>query len=853
MMSTWLRRVWHLVNRPRRERELVAEMREHRDAMHDPAKFGDTHRFVEQSRDAWGWNWLDDAAQDLRLGVRGLLRAPTFAITGVLILTFGIGLNLTLFQMVNVTLLQPPDIPHPETLARFTRNAPGDRSGTVAYQITQAVARENPVLSAVLVVAFTAMRWGDEMHGVGTLFVSPNWFSELGATMAEGRAFSPSIDSAASATVAVVNHQFWRTTLGSDPSIVGRTVKINRIPVTIIGIASPEFRGLELDQPAVWLVIDQREHFYPESPFLRAWDTDNVNMYGRLKDGVSPATARESLRAFMKSLHEQRPNDIRPDEWLEPALGSLNFMTPRERAIFIARVSLVGSLTTLVLIVAAANIGNLVLSRATGRARELGVRVALGAKRSRIVRQLMVETLPLALLGAAGGLLFGSWAAQTIAAFGGMADNISFAPNGQTILVSLVMTVVAITVIGAVPAWKVSRQELIAAIKDGGQQVSTNLDRARLRRFLMGAQVWGSCLILVITAMMMRTLQRLTFDDLGFEYDQAATLQPALGRYGYQGQDAIAYWRAVQERVEQHPETAGVTLALAAPLGSRIQENTFRDDAPGLEVVTNRVAPSFFDVMRIPLLAGRTFIAADDPKTTVIVSRFLAMEMYGTLDVLGRGFPPSKPDATIVGVVGDAHSIRLGAVRSSELYRPLLEADYVQAVLIARARGDAALLAPVLREAAAIDSRVLPGVELLRVAFERRMTGARIVSVIVLTTGLLTLMIACLGIFGVVSYSATQRTKEFGIHLALGATSRSIMRLVVRHIVWPVALGMTFGIAAAAPIGRALTNGPIQLKASDPLAYFLALAIFAAAAVAAALLPAIRVLKADPIQALRHS
>ena len=852
-MSTWFRRVWHLLNRRRRERELVDEMREHRASMHDPARFGDTHRFIEQSRDAWGWNWLDDAMQDFKLGVRGLLRAPTFAITGVLILTFGIGLNLTLFQMVNVTLLQPPDIPHPETLARFTRNAPGSRTGTVAYPITQAVARDNTVLSAVLVNAFTAMRWGDEMQGVSTLFVSPNWFNELGATMAQGRAFSPSIDSATSATVAVVNHQFWRTTLGSAASIVGSTVKINRIPVTIIGIAAPEFRGVELDQPALWLIIDQREHFYPESPFLRAWDTDNVNMYGRLKDGVSAAAARESLRTFMKGLHDERPDDIRPDEWLEPALGSLNFMTARERAIFIARVSLVGSLTTLVLIVAAANIGNLVLSRVTGRAREFGVRVALGAKRSRIVRQLMIETLPLALLGAAGGVTLGSWAAQTIAVFGSMPDNISFAPDWQTLVASLAMTVVAITVIGAVPAWKVSRQELIAAIKDGGQQVSTNLDRARLRRFLMGAQVGGSCLILVISAMMMRTLQRLTFDDLGFEYQQAATLQAALGRYGYQGADAIAYWRAVQDRVAQHPETAGVTLALAPPLGSRIQENTFGDDAPGLEVVTNRIAPTFFDVMKIPLLAGRTFSAGDDPKTTVIVSRFLAMEMYGTMEVLGLGFPPSKPTGTIVGVVGDAHSIRLGAVRSSELYRPLLEADYVQAVMIARARGDAAALAPVLREAAATDSRVLPGVELMRVAFDRRITGARIVSVIALTTGVLTLLIACLGIFGVVSYGATQRTKEFGIHLALGATARSIMRLVVRHIVWPVALGMTLGIAAAAPIGRALTNGPVQLKASDPIAYALALAIFAAAAVAAALVPAMRVLKADPIQALRHS
>ena len=852
-MRLWFRRVWHLLNRRRRERELLEEMREHRASMHEPARFGDTHRFIEQSRDAWGWNWLDDAVQDLKLGVRALMRSPAFAITGVLILTFGIGLNLTLFQMVNVTLLKPPAITSPETLARFTRNAPGDTSGTVAYQITQAVARENTVLSAVIVDAFTAMMWGDDMLPVSALFVSPNWFSELGGTMSNGRAFSPAIDGATSATVAVVNHQFWRTTLGSDPAVVGSTVKINRIPVTVIGISAREFTGLELDQPAVWLVMEQREHFYPESSFLRAWDTDNTHMYGRLREGVSPAAARDSLRALMRRLHEQRPDDIRPDEWLEPAMGSVNFMTARDRAIFLTRISLVGALTTLVLIVAAANIGNLVLSRATGRSRELGVRIALGAKRSRIVRQLMIETLPLALLGAAGGLLFGGWAAGTIAAFGSMPDNISFAPDWQTLVMSAAMTVIALVVIGAVPAWKVARQELIAAIKDGGQQVSISLDKARLRRWLMGAQVLGSCLILALSAMMVRTLQRLVVDDLGFEYEHAATLQPSLGRYGFKGPDAIAYWRAVQERVEQHPETVGVTLALAPPLGSRIQENTFRDDAPGLEVVTNRIGPSFFEVMSIPLLVGRTFTSADDPSSMVIVSRTLAMEMYGTLEVLGRAFPPSKPTATIVGVVGDAHTIRLGAVRSSELYRPLSEADYVQAVMIARARGDAASLAPVLREAAAIDSRVLPGVGLLRDAFQRRILGARIVSVIALSTGLLTLLIACLGIFGVVSYSAAQRTKELGIHLALGAKGRSIVRLVVRQIMWPITIGTALGVAAAGPIGKALTTGPVQLNPSDPAAYAAAIVVFLAAAVAAALLPAVRVLKSDPMQSLRHS
>ncbi len=851
-MSNWFRRVWHLLNRSRRERELVEEMHGHRERMADPASFGDTHRFIEQSRDAWGWNWLDDATQDLRLGVRGLMRAPTFAITGVLILTFGIGLNLTLFQFVHVILLKPPDIPHPETLARFTRNAPGDTSGTIAYPITQAVARETTVLSTVLVESMAPMMWGDDMQVVSALFVSPDWFVELGATMEAGRAFAPAADGATSPTVVVVSHQFWRTTLGSNPSIVGATVKINRLPVTVAGITSREFRGLEIDQPAIWLVMEQREHFYPDSEFLRAWDSDNVHMYGRLKDGVSPAAARDSLRALMGRLHEERPNDIRPDEWLEPARGSLNFMTTRERAGFLSRMSLLGLLTTLVLMVAAANIGNLVLSRATGRSRELGVRVALGARRSRIARQLIIETLPLALLGAGGGLLFANWTAAIVAARGGLPDNVSVTPDWHTLLFSLAMTVVALVVIGAVPAWKVSRQHLIAAVRDGGQQVSSSLDKARLRRLLMGAQVCGSCLILVLAAMMVRSLQRVLSDDLGFEYEQSVTLQPALGRYGYTGADAIAYWHAVQDRVLQHPETAAVALALAPPLGGRIQENSF-EDVPGLEVVTNRITGSFFEVMSIPLLAGRTFAAGDDVATTVIVSRILATEMFGTLDVVGRGFPRSKPVATIVGVAGDAHSIRLGSVRSSELYRPLLESDYPQAVMIARARGDAKALLPVLREAATVDTRVLPGGGLLSDAFERRVSSARLVSGIAFGTGVLTLVIACLGIFGVVSYGATQRTKEFGIHLALGAEQAAIARLVMRDVVWPVALGMVVGVAAAGPLGLALTGGPLQLHASDPTAYAAALGVFVLCGLMAAFLPALRVLKSDPVKALRQS
>jgi predicted permease len=850
-MGTFLRRLWYLVNRPRRERELVREMREHRDAMHDPGRFGDTHRLLEQSRDAWGWNWLDDAAQDMKLGVRGLLRSPAFAISSILILTFGIGLNLTFYQIATVALLKPPALKNPETLARFRRQSPHSSTTTVPYPITQAVAADQSVLSAVLTESFAAVAWGKELAAVPALFVSPNWFSELGATASAGRLFGEGVDTAASDPVAVVSHQFWRTQLAADPAAVGRTLDINRKPVTVIGVSSREFTGTDLNQPDIWLVMDQREYLFPDSPFLRDWQSDGADMYGRLKEGVSPAVVRERMRALMAGLHRERPDVVAADEWLEPAMASVNFMDGEERLGMIAAMSILGALTTLVLIVAATNVGNLVLSRATGRSRELGVRVALGAKRSRIVRQLMVETLPLAILGAAGGITVARWASDTIAAAGGMPDSISFAPDWSTIAVSLALSVVSLIVIGAVPAWKVARQELMTAIKDGGQQMSINLDKARLRRFMMTAQVCGSCLILALSAMMTRTLQRVLSSDLGFEYEQAAVLQPGLGRHGYDSVQATAYWNTVKARVAQHPEVAAVALALAPPLGGRVSE-THYDDAPGLEVISNHVDPAFFSVMRIPFLAGRTFEPGDDPAATVIISRTLALAMYGSLDVLGRGFPRSEPDATIIGVAADAHSIRIESAYTSELYRPLGENDTAQAILIVRARADAATLAPVLREAAAIDSRVLPGVGLLRDSFARRLSGTRMASAIAVSTGLLTLLIACLGIYGVVSYGATLRVKEFGIHMALGAEASSVVRLVLRQIAWPVSIGIGLGMAAAGPIGMALTGGPIQLQAADPAAYAGALLVFVASAGFAAVVPAIRVIKSDPIQALRH-
>jgi predicted permease len=853
-MTSWLRRLWHLVNRPRRERELVREMREHRAFMHDPSRFGDMHRLVEQSRDAWGWNWLDDAAQDLVVGMRTLRRSSSFAITATLILAFGIGINITLFQMTQVGLLRPPAIKNVDSWVRFLRAAPDSTSTAVPYPLAEFVREHNSALAAVMVESSGNVAWGsDAANQIGASFVSTNWFAELGYGPVEGRLFSDPVDGTSDRPSVVLGYTFWRSRLGAAPNLVGTTAYIDRKPVTIIGIAPAAIPGLELDVPDVFIPIRQREYFYPQSAFLHDWTADGVAMYGRLRDGISADAARESLRQTMQAIAADRP-DVKKDEWLEPLLGRDNFLRPSERLAVFAVVALLGGLTGLVLVVAAANLGNLVMSRATGRVRELGVRMALGARRARIVRQLVIESIPLVVLGTLGSLAFASATVSVISSIGGLPPYLDFSVEWRTVAVAIALGALSLVVVGLLPAWKVAQQHLIDAIKDGGQTVSRALDRTRLRRVMVTAQVAGSCLLLIIAGMTIRSVQRALETSTGFDYARAAVLSMPLDRYGMNGGAARLYWQSVKERVRANPEVEDAAIVTAAPLGGRVSQTRYRD-TPGLETLVQRVDPEYFDVMRIPLLSGRVFGPGD--ASTVIVGRRLALAMYGTLDVLGQRFPKSaaegsKGSAIIIGVASDAHSIKVEANNVAELYEPLRPADFSDVVLVARARRDADRLPQILREAGALDARVIPDAHAMHEDFERRMQGPRLTSEIASGIGVLTLALACLGIFGVVSYGVALRTKEIGIRVALGARQPALLGAIVRQVLTPVGAGVVIGVLLAIPAGLALTSEPFYLDTADPLAFASALAVFAAAGAVAALWPAYRVLRRNPVDALRH-
>jgi predicted permease len=864
-MTNWLRRVWHLLNRSRYERELVREMSEHRESMHDPSKFGDTHRLLEYSRDAWGWNWLDDAVQDLTVGVRMLAKAPSFAITATLILTFGIGLNLTLVQMIRVGMLNPPPLKDADSWVRFLRASPNSRTSTVPYPLAQFVKEHNNgVLASVVLEYQSGMGWGrDAQEQVDASFVSGNWFDEIGYGAAHGRVLSETLDTSSGAAVAVVSYNFWRNRLGSDPNVVGSIAYIDRQPVTIAGVAAAALPGLDFNVPDMFLPITQREYFYPQSTLLRSWGDEAVDMYARLAPGVSAAAAREALRTTMQAAAAEHA-EVKDDEWLEPLLATQNFMRDDERLAVLAVISLLGALTSLVLVVAAANLGNLVMSRATGRVRELGVRMALGARRTRIVRQLVIESVPLVAMGALGSLGFAWAAAQTIAALGGFPPYMDFSIRWATMMVAVGLAILSLVVVGLLPAWKIAQQHLIDTVKDGGQNVSRTLDRALMRRVMVVSQVAGSCLLLIVAGMMIRSVQRAIASSAGFDYERAAVLSMPLGRYGMPVDARRSYWQQVKERVLANPDVETAAIVTAAPLGGRVYETNY-DATPGLRTISQSVDPEYFATMQIPLLSGRIF-SANEPEA-VIVSRRLALEMYGSLDVLGREFPVSgggrstssspvaalsAPQGTIVAVAADAHSIKVDANDVAELYRPLKLADYSEVELVARARADADRLLPILREAAMMDPRVIPTARAMHEDFDRRMQGPRIASGLSAAIGLLTLALACLGIFGVVSYGVALRTREIGIRVALGAQQPALLRAIVRQVLTPVFIGVAIGILLAVPVGMVLQSEPFYLENADPIAFAAALAVFAVAGAMAALWPAYRVLRSNPVDALRH-
>jgi len=851
-LAEWGRRIWYLINRRRFEDALRREMESHRERLGEPARFGNTLRLREEARDAWGWHWLDASIRDIRLSARTLRRSPAFSLAAVLILAFGIGINLAFFQLVNAALLRPIAVKDPATLVRFDRRGPTFSSTGVSAPLARLVESHTTVLSRVLLrQRVKSLAWGpDSSARASAAFVSAAWFDELGAVPAKGRFFETRDDAPGSPTVVVVSHAFWVRQLGRRPDIVGATLHVNGQAATVIGVAGADFPDVDLDAVAMWLPLSQTAFFFQGSTMLEDWNND-VEMYGRLAPGVAIEAATACLRTLLERLRAENPEHIQAGEWLDPHSGLERFLTSREARQVRLAASGAAGIAWLVLTIACLNLSNLTLARTTARIREMTIRVSLGAGRAQVVRHLLIESGVLAVAGALAGLALEQFVLRTLAGTTSTFARTAVQPDWRTGLALVGISCVTMLMVGLLPAWKVARVDLAPATRDGGERMSQGLHGTRLRYVLVAGQIGGSCLLLVLTTQLMRSVQQALADDLGFEFAQVAVFQPSLNAHGFSPAAARRYWIDFRDRLAAYPGVVATALTSEPPLSGGGSASRFRS-AQSLRITNLRVEPAFFDVMEVPILAGRRFGPGDDPARTVIISRRVALVMYGTTNVVGQYFPKDTTQGLIIGVAGDAHLMNVRATDAAEQYWPVA-AESADASFVVRTSGDpAALIRPLRDIARTIDPRVLPDTRLLRDDFQESLRVPRTMSLVATAVGVAAFGLAFLGIVGVVAHGAGLRTKEIGIRLALGARPSSVVRMLLRHTALACGVGLVFGIGAAVALRPLLALPPFFLPSSDPAVHVIVASLFTVMGGVAAIVPVRRTLRADPLKALRQ-
>jgi predicted permease len=824
-MNEFFRRIRYLMNRRRFDQELARDMEFHREmaAREGRSPLPNQLLLREQSRDAWGWTWIDRLAQDLRYAARMLRNSPGFTLAAVLMLALGIGVNVALFGFFDLMVLRPLPVRDPATLLQFERSSPGNFADNFPYPEVMFFREHSTTLSAVLAINYSRLSLNSEAQQINAHFVTANFFSELGAA-GFGRMLDPARDEAADANpVVVLGQGFWQRHFGGDPSVVGRIIRLNGKPATVIGVASRQFSGFGLGPPDLWAPIAQRHYFINGDI--------NVQMWGRLQPGLAPRVAEQELKSLAAELRKRLPADVWEKESLPSHPGGYPMRLRNELVPILA---LVAALCLLILAVACGNLGSLLLARGVAREREIAIRVAVGAGRGRLMRQWFTESLLLALLGSAAGLAMGSLVLRSIVALAALPEWLNPAPDWRVLLFAICIGFAAAVMFGLTPALHTARQRHRTTIT---------------RQFLIGAQVAASCVLLIVAGLLVRALDRALHANPGFDYAHVISIDARLE--GYSPAGAQAYFDALEARVRALPGVASVSLASNPPLGNRW--TVVKADVAGrtADIHFNNIDSSFFETMQIPLLRGRTFAPGDTH--AIIVGESLARLQWPGEDPLGKSFRTGAGNQTVVGISGSARLVSPEDSDAVEVYQLAGTSLMPSMVVLVRTTGPSESLLPLVASIArAIDPKLFPEAQLMKTAFRGYQQTAGYSALAVGLLGSLALLLACIGIVGLVAYAVSQRTKEIGIRMALGARPMNILAVVLRRFSYPVAAGLLVGIIGAAALSQILRRELYGVSSLDPLAYLAAMAVFVVTVVVAALLPARRALRIDPMRALRY-
>ncbi|MCU1234682.1 MAG: hypothetical protein JWP63_2649 [Candidatus Solibacter sp.] len=828
-MTELFRRLWYLLNRRRLEREMADEMQFHREQLPlaRRADFGSSLRLIEDSRDIWGWTWLDRLTQDLTYGARVLRRSPAFTLTALLVLGLGIGVPLTAFRQVLYDL-QANTAPDPATLVQLTRRAPGLHITVLSYPALEFyIANARSFREIVALSPPHQATFGTAAaEPVRILFATANYFPEFAIGPARGRILTPADERADSEPAAMIAESFWQRRLAGDPAILGQILTLNGKPVRVVGIV-PRTARLTAD---VWMPLSRQPAVVEGSTLLTDW-SGALDVYARLAPGVSPKAAEQETRALSLRLHDLRPRDVRHDEYLE-ARPVLQF-DPNSSEFQIVLTAAV--LVMILLVAACANLGILVLARGVAREREIRTRMALGAARSRVVRQLFTESLLLAALSAAAALALSSIVLKIIQLQrdSGIAPNLF--PGWIVLAATAAVAVIAALVFGLPPALR-----LTSLTPRGG----------RARTIFLGAQVAASCLLLVVSTLLIASLQRLRTIDPGFDYQHLVWISPGLKAHGYNAAAAQSYMALLRTRAAALPAVKSSSAVWLAPWG----DSHMGTGWSGRVFAGNHVDPDFVATAGLHLLRGRNFRPGDDAVT--ILTEASARQLFPGQDALGKIVPWDPHGPVVIGIVSNASTTAIGATDPLEYYLPASRADAPESFLLLRVAGNPRDGLRLLQDTArALDLRLQPVVHSLTDAYDRELEKISRALAVITLLGTVAVLLSAIGLAGLAGYTVAQRTHEIGLRMALGARAGQIVRAILAPMTRPVAVGFLCGAiggTAAVKILRSGIAGISGLTGFDPLAYLAALVFFLTIVALAILAPARRAIRVDPAKALQH-
>ncbi len=794
--------------------------------------------------------------QDLRYGARMLLKQPSFTAVAVLTLALGIGANTAIFSVVNAALLRPLPYDHAEQLVMVYARTKSQSRNFVSWPELRDWQAQNQSFAALAAFAPQSVNLTGRAEPGRVIggFITANFFDLLSVKPALGRALLKGEDEAGAARVAVVNHVVWRDRFGADPNLIGQSLTLNGQLFTVVGIMPEGFRA-PYSEVDIWLPMQSHPSFSLERK------ANGLEVLGRLKPGVTLQQAQAEMATVAARLAQQYPETN-----MNRGVNLIELQTllveglKRNLLILFAAVGFV-------LLIACANVASLMLSRAVTRQREMALRGALGASRARLVRQILTESLLLSLLGGALGLLLGKWGMDALAT-----NSAVTLPPGVTVSLDVYvfgfafgLALLTGALFGLWPALRLSQPDLNSTLKAGGKGATGGTGSNRVRDLLVVVQVALALVLLVGAGLMTRTLLNLIGVQPGFAVNNLLTLEYRVPRNKYP--DAEQQWRFHEQVVANVKALPGVQSAAAIftiPHGAESGTTTFaRPELPAQPVEqmpqaqTNRADANYFQAMGIQVHKGRVFTGQDQLNTppVVVINQTMAHRFWPHEDPVGKqvnvDFP--KLTATVVGVVADVKHNSLDEAAQPQLYLSFAQNPHIFASLVVRTTGDALSFSNAVRGAIwAVDSdQPVWKVRTMEWLLARSIGSQRLIMQLLIALSLLALMLAAIGIYGVLSYSVSQQTRDIGVRLALGAQPRDILRLVLRHGLALTLLGVAVGLAGSWTLTRLMSGVLYGVAAADPLTFTSIAGLLTSVALVACWIPARRATKVDPMIALR--